>query len=371
MSQSNPKPELTSCFIFGAHDAIGGCVRDRLVARGVKVTAFMPESVIADVTVDVEYTKGNLEKISREQLTQSLAGYDVAVYNLMPEPFQSVSDSIDLYEFYRERLVNLPLKALECAMRARVKKIIFVGSLLSYFARTWREMHLTERHTYLKAAAEAEDLLVRAGKGEANGGIDTVFIEASLCFGSRATVLKDIFLDRFSKMSDVCFAKGGVNIATPECIADGIIAAAYYAEHGKLLPVGDADYGYKFIINTMMETIGSPDRYKATRPWRFRDFGTVLKRECKAAGKVCGLDHRYIMKDIFECGAYLHNLADIDIVGNVREYLRYSELGIIADYDSAEGIRRSMRSIYPHRFDENGRLRAEWIGVKTTPNESN
>ncbi|MDE6551068.1 MAG: SDR family oxidoreductase [Clostridia bacterium] len=371
MSESKSMEQFNSCFIFGAHDAIGSCVKEKLNARGVEVTAFIPDSIIADVPVDAEYAKANLEKISREQLTESMKGYDVAVYNLMPEPFQSVSDGVDLYEFYRERLVNIPLKTLECAIGANVKKIIFVGSCLSYFARTWREMHLKDRHPYLKAAAEAEDLLVRAGKGAESGGIDTVFIESSLCFGARATVWKDIFLDRFSKMRDVCFAKGGVNIATPECIADGIIAAAYFAEHGKLLPVGDADYGYKFIINTMMETIGSPDRYKATRPWRFRDFGTVLKREFKAAGKVCGLDHRYIMKDIFECGAYLHNLADNDVVGKVREYLRYSQLGIVTDYDSAEGIRRSMRSIYPHRFDENGRLKAEWIGVKTTPNESN
>ena len=72
------------------------------------------------------------------------------------------------------------------------------------------------------------------------------------------------------------------------------------------------------------------------------------------------------MKDIQSQDLYFGQ----DVIDKVRKHLHYDEFGFNGGGSLEDGIKKTMIACYPHRFDENGNLKKEWIGINPIKKET-
>ena len=308
--------------------------------------------------------------VTKEELVKMFTGYDTLVYAVGPDDRMHTPKGVSGYDFFHKYLVEKVVPVFEAAKEAGVKKAILLNSYFAYFDRIWPESHLAQRHPYIRVRVEQAEALIKVGDGGvANGGMDVVVLELPYIFGSmpgRTPLWKEIFLDRFAGMPAIMFPKGGTNMIHVNGIAEAVVAAAYYGQHGDKLPIGNKDLKFKDMINMLMEDIGATKRYIGIPTW-VATMGvkmTVVKA-LKKAGQDSGLNYNYLMQDIQSKDLYYE-----DDVKKVQEYLHYDELGFNGGGTIEDGIRKTAIACYPHRFDENGNLIEKWKGVNPIRKET-
>lgn len=308
--------------------------------------------------------------VTKEELVKMFTGYDTLVYAVGPDDRMHTPKGVSGYDFFHKYLVEKVVPVFEAAKEAGVKKAVLLNSYFAYFDRIWPESHLAQRHPYIRVRVEQAEALIKVGDGGvANGGMDVVVLELPYIFGSmpgRTPLWKEIFLDRFAGMPAIMFPKGGTNMIHVNGIAEAVVAAAYYGQHGDKLPIGNKDLKFKDMINMLMEDIGATKRYIGIPTW-VATMGvkmTVVKA-LKKAGQDSGLNYNYLMQDIQSKDLYYE-----DDVKKVQEYLHYDELGFNGGGTIEDGIRKTAIACYPHRFDENGNLIEKWKGVNPIRKET-
>ena len=308
--------------------------------------------------------------VTKEELVKMFTGYDTLVYAVGPDDRMHTPKGVSGYDFFHKYLVEKVVPVFEAAKEAGVKKAILLNSYFAYFDRIWPESHLAQRHPYIRVRVEQAEALIKVGDGGvANGGMDVVVLELPYIFGSmpgRTPLWKEVFLDRFAGMPAIMFPKGGTNMIHVNGIAEAVVAAAYYGQHGDKLPIGNKDLKFKDMINMLMEDIGATKRYMGIPTW-VATMGvkmTVVKA-LKKAGQESGLNYNYLMQDIQSKDLYYE-----DDVKKVQEYLHYDELGFNGGGTIEDGIRKTAIACYPHRFDENGNLIEKWKGVNPIRKET-
>lgn len=308
--------------------------------------------------------------VTKEELVKMFTGYDTLVYAVGPDDRMHTPKGVSGYDFFHKYLVEKVVPVFEAAKEAGVKKAVLLNSYFAYFDRIWPESHLAQRHPYIRVRVEQAEALIKVGDGGvANGGMDVVVLELPYIFGSmpgRTPLWKEVFLDRFAGMPAIMFPKGGTNMIHVNGIAEAVVAAAYYGQHGDKLPIGNKDLKFKDMINMLMEDIGATKRYMGIPTW-VATMGvkmTVVKA-LKKAGQDSGLNYNYLMQDIQSKDLYYE-----DDVKKVQEYLHYDELGFNGGGTIEDGIRKTAIACYPHRFDENGNLIEKWKGVNPIRKET-
>ena len=308
--------------------------------------------------------------VTKEELVKMFTGYDTLVYAVGPDDRMHTPKGVSGYDFFHKYLVEKVVPVFEAAKEAGVKKAVLLNSYFAYFDRIWPESHLAQRHPYIRVRVEQAEALIKVGDGGvANGGMDVVVLELPYIFGSmpgRTPLWKEVFLDRFAGMPAIMFPKGGTNMIHVNGIAEAVVAAAYYGQHGDKLPIGNKDLKFKDMINMLMEDIGATKRYMGIPTW-VATMGvkmTVVKA-LKKAGQNSGLNYNYLMQDIQSKDLYYE-----DDVKKVQEYLHYDELGFNGGGTIEDGIRKTAIACYPHRFDENGNLIEKWKGVNPIRKET-
>lgn len=306
--------------------------------------------------------------ITHEEKVKMFTGYDTMVYAVGPDDRVHTPTNVGAYEFFYEKLVSEVVDTFEAAKEAGVKKAILLNSYFAYFNRVMPEKKLAENHPYIKVRTEQADACIKVGGGIANGGMDVISLELPYIFGSmpeRTPLWKEVFLDRFDKMPAILFPKGGTNMIHVNGIAESVVASAYYGPHGAKLPVGSEDHKYKFMINLIMETIGSTKKYMGVPTWMATLGGYGVAKSLKKVGQDSGLNYKRLMKDI-----QAQDMFNAEDCAKTREILHYSEFGYDGGGSVAEGIINTAKACYPHRFDENGNLKPEFKGVNPCKAES-
>lgn len=365
--------DVKKVFIAGGTGFLGYYSCLEFLRQGVEVaTISIPDIKLGDwfpKEVKVEY--GNLFTAKKEDLMKLFAGYDVLVYAVGPDDRVHAPAEVGAYKFFHDRLVKSVEKVFEAARDAGVKKAVLANSYFSYMDRTYPERKLAEKNPYIKVRVEQEDALIKVGKGgAANGGMDVVSLELPYIFGSmpeRTPLWKEVFLDRFVNFPAVYFPKGGTNMIHVTGVAEAIVAASFYGKHEDKLPIGNVNHKYKYMINQMMIACGAKKRCANIPTWVATLGGKAVHRSLKKKGECSGLDYTKLMKDIQSQDYYF----DPAVVADVRKHLHYDEFGYKGGLTIEDGIKETMVACYPHRFDENGNLKKEYMNVNPTINEPN
>lgn len=380
---SNQKHEFKNVFICGGTGFLGYYSALEFIRKGAKIGVlalpneltlsadWWPKEIKVNYGMLFNLKPGDTTPtVTKEELVKMFTGYDTLVYAVGPDDRMHTPKGISGYDFFHKYLVEKVVPVFEAAKEAGVKKAVLLNSYFAYFDRIWPEKHLAERHPYIRVRVEQAEALIKVGDGGvANGGMDVVVLELPYIFGSmpgRTPLWKEVFLDRFAGMPAIMFPKGGTNMIHVNGIAEAVVAAAYYGQHGDKLPIGNKDLKFKDMINMLMEDIGATKRYMGIPTW-VATMGvkmTVVK-QLKKAGQDSGLNYNYLMQDIQSKDLYYE-----DDVKKVQEYLHYDELGYNGGGTIEDGIKKTAIACYPHRFDENGNLIEKWKGVNPIRKET-
>ena len=380
---SNQKHEFKNVFICGGTGFLGYYSALEFIKKGAKIGVlalpneltlsadWWPKEIAVNYGMLFNLKPGDTTPtVTKEELVKMFKGYDTLVYAVGPDDRMHTPKGVSGYDFFHKYLVEKVVPVFEAAKEAGVKKAVLLNSYFAYFDRIWPEKHLAERHPYIRVRVEQAEALIKVGDGGvANGGMDVVVLELPYIFGSmpgRTPLWKEVFLDRFASMPAIMFPKGGTNMIHVNGIAEAVVAAAYYGQHGDRLPIGNKDLKFKDMINMLMEDIGATKRYMGIPTW-IATMGvkmTVVK-QLKKAGQDSGLNYNYLMQDIQSKDLYYE-----DDVKKVQEYLHYDELGYNGGGSIADGIKKTAIACYPHRFDENGNLLEKWKGVNPIRKET-
>ena len=379
---NNEKLDIKKVFICGGTGFLGFYSAKEFLRQGVEVSVLaLPNEITLGQSwwpSEIKVNYGKLfdfkndkatDLVTKEQLVDYFKGHDVLVYAVGPDDRMHTTPGVSGYDFFHKYLVDKVIPVFEAAKEAGVKKAVLLNSDFAYFNRIWPEKHLADRHPYIKVRCEHGDALIKVGGGRANGGMDVVVLELPYIFGNmpeREPLWKEIFLDRFAKMPAVMFPKGGTNMIHVNGIAEAVVAASYYGEHGDKLPIGAYDETYKTMINMMMEDCGATKRYMGVPTWMATIGGYMVANSIKKTNQDSGLNYKYLMKDIQSQKLYFGQ----DVIDAVRKHLHYDEFGYNGGGSLEDGIKKTMIACYPHRFDENGNLIEKWKGVNPCKKET-
>ena len=401
------KMDLKKVFICGGTGFLGYYSALEFIKQGVKVGVMaLPGEGILNADFwpkEIEVHEGflfNFKKMNRDLTDKEKAmnatfdekvkmfeGYDALVYAVGPDDRVHSPAGSTGYEYFYEKLVTEVADTFEAAKKAGVKKAVLLNSYFAYFDRAGikksaksdkyviepakdpnKPGYLAERHPYIKVRVEQSAKMIEVGGGAANGGMDVVVLELPYIFGNmpkRTPLWKEVFLDRFAKMPAVMFPKGGTNMIHVDGIAEAVVAATYYGEHGDRLPVGNEDRKYEDMINKMIEDIGATKRYMGVPTWMATMGGKMVASGLKKTNQDSGLNYHYLMKDIQSRDLYMQ-----DAALETRKKLHYDEFGYTGGGSLDDGIYKTVMACYPHRFDENGKLIEKWQGVNPIKQET-
>lgn len=359
------KLDVKKVFIAGGTGFLGYYSTLEFIRQGAQVgTLSLPDIPLGDwFPKEVEVKYGNLFEMKKEELMEAFRGYDVLVYAVGPDDRVHAPASEGAYGFFHKRLVESVVKVFEAARDAGVKKAVVTGSYLEYFDKVAKpELNLSENHPYIRVRGEQSDALIATGSGQANGGMDVVILQLPYIFGcmpEREPLWKEVFLDRFAGLPAAYYTKGGTCMIHVTGVAEAVVAAAFYGQHGDRLPIGHANHKHSYMINKMLEFSGAKKRFRGIPLWMATIGGKMVKKKLKKNKQEAGLDYARIMKEYQGQDYYIPE----ETIQKVRKHLHYDEFGYKGGKSIEDGIKETVLRCYPHRFDKNGNLKEEYKGV--------
>ncbi|HOW38373.1 MAG TPA: hypothetical protein PLZ76_05630 [Bacillota bacterium] len=275
-------------------------------------------------------------------LTQrfSLTGADTLVYALGPD--DRVIPPAPAYDFFHHRLVDQCEKICRAAKTAGMKRCVVLNSYFSTYDRDLGGI-LSRSHPYVRARREQEERLLALGSPE----FAVMMLELPFIFGvmpQRKPLWREHFLSHFSSKRAILFPRGGGTAAIDVTgVAEAIVAAAFNGENGQCYPVGKANMTFEELINTMMEALGDPRRFRGISPRLAAVGGWWIDRGFRTKGIESGLDHARLMTQILSRKFYINPEFTETALG-------YSEWGFTGGEDVFLSIAKTIRACYPERF---------------------
>ena len=262
-------------------------------------------------------------KISEDELTKLLTGYDYMIYSIGPD--DRITPKAPAYDFFHTRLVDYAGKCFRAAERAGIKKSVVYNSYFAYFDRAHPELKLSFYHPYIKARIEQADLLLMQKRH-----MEVVILELPYIFGAmpeRMPIWKDTFMDRFCNGHKlIFFPKGSTTMTAVQHIGEAGIGAIEYGEDGKRYPIGDENHSYNWMLDQMMEGLLGKKRKIINLPGYICALGAkiTIGRKDKKAGLEAGLDYYHLMTDIMSSDLTIEE----ELMDEVNKKLHISRGGL-------------------------------------------
>ena len=275
---------------------------------------------------------------SEEELVKAMKGYDYLVYAVGPD--DRYTPKAPAYEFFHYRLVDSVAKVFRAAEAAGVKKGVVYNSYFAYFDRIYPEMHLKEKHPYIRCRVEQAAIL-----NEQKKNMEVVVLELPYIFGSmdaRMPIWKDVFLNRYvNGHKTVYFSKGGTTMIAIEHIAEAGIGALEYGKDGERYPIGDENRKFKWMLEYMSEAKGVKKKVLCPPTWLCVLGAKAIEKGFHKQGLEGGLDYALVMKEIMSIDMVIEE----DVMNKVNEELHITRGGL------EEAIKKTMDRCYPNPGD--------------------
>ncbi|PID55300.1 MAG: hypothetical protein CSB46_00410 [Micrococcales bacterium] len=272
-----------------------------------------------------------------QDLASLLTGLDCIVYLLGPDD-RSLHPA-PAGRFLQRMLVEVSERVTTAAARAGVRRVVVAGSYFTAWNRERPELHLTDRHPYIRARSEQARRCIDAG---ARAGADVCVLEIPWVFGNYphgSSVFASLLFDPVRRLRMAADIPGGTSVVTAAQVGQAVLAAAERGRHGARYPVTSADLTYREIIGLVADGLGRtvirvPVPGALVRPWP-----PLLKLAVRATGRDTGLDYAHVAHDVVLQHVYVDAIA-------ARAHLGYPTQGV------REAITESVRQ--RHRIDHPG-----------------
>ena len=286
--------------------------------------------------VKVEHT--DLFTIEEDKLAKMMEGYDYMIYSVGPDDRET--PKAPAYDFFHKHLVEDCAKCFRAAEKAGIKKSVVFNSYFAYFDRRYTELHLKEKHPYIRCRVEQAALL-----NDQKKNMEVVVLEFPYIFGSmpeRMPIWKSVFLDRYAYGKKfIFFPKGATTMTAVEHIGEAAIGALEYGKDGERYPIGDENKSFDFMLNTMTGyALGKPRKIIHPGKALCAMGGQMVANAEKKQGNEPGLNLKLVMKEIMSTDKLV---VEEEVMDEVNKLLHISRGGL------KEAIEKTMERCYPNK----------------------
>lgn len=159
--------------------------------------------------------------------------------------------------FFFEANVRTTVRVAAAALRARLKKMIILGSYFTYFDRQWPEMKLAEVHPYIHSRKEQMKLATDI----AGDAMAVVVLELPYIFGAMpgAAPLWTPLVNYVRSGTPLVYPRGGSNMIAVEGVAQAIAGACEDIQQSSVFQIGDENLTWTQLLQLMCRAIGRKD----------------------------------------------------------------------------------------------------------------
>ncbi len=150
--------------------------------------------------------------------------------------------------------VEVPIRVLELARQAGVKRAVIFGSYFAHFDRLWPEMKLAQHHPYIRSRVEQEKAVLSLT------GIDVDVLELPYVFGSiPMDDWKPLWLPLVKYLYEsplILFTPGGSACVSARTVAAAAIMAIVNKRAGNCYPISQENLTWRQLLNRLARVRG-------------------------------------------------------------------------------------------------------------------
>jgi dihydroflavonol-4-reductase len=187
--------------------------------------------------------------------------------------------------------VEVPVRVLELARQAGVKRAVIFGSYFAHFDRIWPEMKLAQHHPYIRSRKEQEKAVLSLT------GIDVDVLELPYVFGSLPMDdWKPLWLPLVKylyKSPIILFTPGGSACVSARTVAAAAYMAIVNKSAGNCYPIGQENLTWRQLLNRLARVRGREKEVIYLPKWIIELCLFSISILHYIQGKEGGLDLRY------------------------------------------------------------------------------
>ncbi len=287
--------------MIGGTGLLGSAAAQLFIDKGhsVKTLSLPPLPVGAPLPKEMEIILKDANKLSDDEMLDIMQGSDIFVFATGVD--ERVEFSAPVYDAYYKYNIAPLERLLPLAKKAGIKGAVVCGSYFAWLAKQKPEMHLCDKHPYIKSRIDQEKVCEKYSDKDFQVGV----LELPYIFGTQpgrkpVWVILIEQLQRFEKMPFTMYPAGGTAMLTVRQVGQATVGAAEQAfeaaenNQGKFCAYGISCYNMtwrEFLKIVYRAMSGVPNRRIVDVPkWTFQAFGLVMRRDYKERNVDAGID---------------------------------------------------------------------------------
>lgn len=250
--------------VVGGTGFIGYHVVSELLLEGYKVTVISLPEKQKDFSwegrVTIEY--GDISKLSDEKVTALVKGNYAVVYCAGAD--DRITPPRPARDFFYKHNVEATQRFIRLSRKVGVKRAVILSSYFLYFERRWHELELARHHPYIwSRKVQAEEAIIEGGEE-----VDVMILELPYIFGAtlHRMPLWAPLLSYVEKAKTIYYTDGGTNVVSVETVAEAVVGAIKYGEHGAHYTIGSDNITWPMMLRALGRAMGTKRKKIVTIP---------------------------------------------------------------------------------------------------------
>lgn len=275
-------------FIIGGTGYIGYHISKEFVKQGFEVTALsfdeVPNGFLPDA---VKVVKCNVDEKSDDELIEMMKGHDYFVFAAgLDDRYTPKAPSFP--KFYKANVESIK-RLLPLAKNAGVKKAAICNSYFAYFDRIWPQMHLSEKHPYIRSRKLQREEAFKLGGKE----MPVLVLELPYIIGTTPTkgsLWKSLVKYVAGKSGSVFYTKGGTAVVSVRNVGEAAVNGLQKITDNTACPVVDKNMTWEEWLLALRPDKSKTFKVKSIPNW-FAKLGVLfVELKTKLEGNQAGLD---------------------------------------------------------------------------------
>ena len=262
-----------------------------LVRRGHEVTVWgLPPAPAADLLPDsVVVQLLDVAAVDDRQLRELLAAYDAIVFAAGADDRAVPAEPA--FTFFYQANVRTSVRVTAAARQAGVRKLVLLGSCVTYFDRLWPDLTIAEDHPYVYSRREQIELCTAVSGSD----MALVVLELPYIFGAMpgAVPLWAPLIRYVRSGLPLYYTNGGTNMIAVIHVAEAIAGAVERIDSSDIFQVGDENVSWTRFLKALCKAVGrKDDTIKIIEDDKILGMGWVGDALHSMRGKEAGLHIR-------------------------------------------------------------------------------
>ena len=280
-------------FMIGGTGLLGCMAAQIFLERGHSVTSValppLPEG--APIPKEMKLELGNIYQKTDDEIREMLRGHDCFVFAAGVD--ERVEFPAPVYDAYDKFNIQPLRRILPLCKEVGVKKAVILGSYFSWLVKERPDMHLTEKHPYIRSRMDQEQLALSF----ADDSFDVAVLELPYIFGTQpgrkpVWVILIEQLKRMDRLPFTMYPAGGTAMLTVRQVGQVIVGAAEKSTGAKAWPISMYNMNWKEFLKIVYEArgMGANRKIISIPPWIMRLGVSSVVKEYEAKGIEGGID---------------------------------------------------------------------------------